>query len=76
MMDINEVKQQIKKNVKWDSERTRITGGQSCGMPAYPVILISEEMNMKITMGYHRSQLKNKELAFALFELALDELVR
>jgi len=74
-MDINEVKQQIKNNVKWDSERPKTTGGQSCGMPAYPVILISEEMNMKITIGYHRSQLKNKELAFTLFELALDELV-
>lgn len=76
IMDINEVKQQIKNNVKWDSERPKVTGGQNCGMPAYPVILISEEMNMKITIGYHRSQLKNKKLAFILFELALDELVR
>ena len=75
-MDINEVKQQIKNNVKWDSERPKVTGGQSCGMPLYPVILISEELNIKITIGYHRSQFKNKELAFTLFELALDELVR
>ena len=75
-MDINEVKQQIKNNVKWDSERPKVTGGQSCGMPAYPVILISEELNIKIIIGYHRSQFKNKELAFTLFELALDELIR
>lgn len=75
-MDITEVKQQIKNNVKWDSERPKVTGGQSCGMPLYPVVLISEELDIKITIGYHRSQFKNKQLAFTLFELALDELVR
>ena len=74
-MTKQEIKQQIKNNVKWDSERPKGTGGQSCGVSYYPVILISEEMNIKITIGYHRSQLKNKDLAFTLFELALDELI-
>lgn len=30
----------------------------------------------EIKVGYHRSQIKNKELAYILFELALDELVK
>lgn len=75
-MDINEIKQQIKNNVKWESERPKVTGGQSFGMISYSVILISEELDIKITIGYYRSQFKNKELAFTLFELVLDELIR
>jgi len=76
-MDLNEIKEQIKANVKWDTERPAATGGQSVSpCRAYPSILISEELDIKITVGYHRSQIKNKELAFTLFELALDDLVR
>ena len=75
-MQLSEIKQQIKNNVKWDSKRPPVMGGQQCGMPSYPVILKSEELDLEITVGYHRSQLKNKELAFTLFELALDDLVR
>lgn len=73
---MNEIKQQIKNNVEWDSKRPKVTGGQQCGMPSYPVILKSEELDLEIIVGYHVSQLKNKELAFTLFELALDDLVR
>lgn len=76
-MDIKEIKEQLKANVKWDIERPAVTGGQQTGIcRTYPSILISEELDLKITVGYHRSINKNKELAFTLFELALDELVR
>jgi hypothetical protein len=75
-MDINEVKKQIKDNIKWDSKRPPMIGGQSCGMPTYPVILKSDELDLEITIGFHRSQLKNKELAFTLFELVVDELIK
>ena len=74
----DEIKQKIKDNVKWDSKRQEpeATGGQSCGMPSYPIILISEELNLEITIGYYKSRLKNQELAIALFEITLDELIR
>lgn len=75
-MELSEIKQQIKNNAKWESKRPPVAGGQQCGMPSYPVILKSEELDLEITVGYHRSQLKNKELAQTLFELALDDLVR
>lgn len=76
-MDLQEIKEQIKANIKWDVERPPVTGGQSVSpCRAYPSILISEELDLKITVGYHRSQMKNRELAYTLFELALDDLVR
>lgn len=77
VMDLKEMKEQIKANVKWDTEKPAVTGGQQTGFcRAYPSILISEELDLKITVGYHRSVNKNRELAFTLFELALDDLVR
>lgn len=75
-MEVSKIKEQIKNNLKWGSKRPSVTGGQQCGMPSYPVILKSEELDLEITVGYHRSQLKNKELAFTLFELALDDLIK
>jgi len=76
-MDLNEIKEQIKANVKWDVERPVTTGGQTASpCRAYPSILISEELDIKITVGYYRSQMKNKELALTLFDLALDDLIR
>jgi hypothetical protein len=71
-----ESKELIKKNVKYSVKHPDKRGGQSCGMPAMPVILTSEELELEITVGFHRSQMKNRELAQTLFELALDELVR
>lgn len=75
-MDINEVKQHIKNNVKWEVTNPHKLGGQSCGMPRRKQKLISDEMNITIEIGYERSALKNRELAFTLFDIALDELVR
>lgn len=72
----NKAKQIIKNNVKWSSEKPQSLGGQQCGMPNYPVILISEDLNIKITVHYHRSQLKNKQIAWTLFESALNDLIK
>lgn len=73
---ITELKEKIKADIKWGIKRPPIMGGQQCGMPNYPVVLISEELNLEITLGYYRSNSGNKELAFTLFELALDELIK
>lgn len=75
-MDMDEIKQQIKNNVKWEVINPYKVGGQSCGMPKLKQKLISEEMDITIEVGYKRSALKNRELAFILFELALDELIK
>jgi len=75
-MGIEEIKNKIKANIEWGKKTPPHTGGQQCGVPRCPVTLKSEDLNLEITIGYHRSQLRNKELAFTLFELALDDLVR
>ena len=76
-MEIKEIKQQVRNNIKWSKKMpTGSIGGQQCGIPNYPVILKSEELDLEITFGYHRSQLKNKQISLILFELALDEIVK
>ena len=35
-----------------------------------------KELDIKITVGAYKSQIKNKELALKLFDSALDELVK
>jgi hypothetical protein len=75
-MELGEIKEKIKSQIKWDIEKPTIGGGQSVSpCRSYPVILISEELEIKITVGYHKSMNRNKELAIALFDLALDELI-
>lgn len=51
-------------------------GGQSCGIINTEETLYSEELSIKITIGYHRSWSKNRELALTLFELAMDDLIK
>lgn len=76
-MNIEEVKNELKSKVKWSQKRSaEQLGGQQCGMPNYPVVLTCEDLDFEITIGFHKSSLKNKNLAFILFELALDELVK
>lgn len=75
-MSREEIKQQIRDNVRWESKRPPTTGGQQCGMPVYPVILICDELDLEITVGHYRSQLQNREFAVKLLETALDELVK
>lgn len=49
-------------------------GGQSCGMPSYPIRLTCETFDFELTVNYHRSSLRNKEDAILLFELYLSNL--
>jgi hypothetical protein len=75
-MDIKEVKQQITNNVKFETIDPSKTGGQTCGIAYSRLRLYSEELDLTIETGYHRSMAKNKELLLTLFELVLDDLVR
>lgn len=75
-MNIKTLKQQIKNNARWENVTEQKLGGQSCEIPQSRQRLVSDELSIKIEVGYHRSTLKNKELVCALFDLAIDELVR
>ena len=61
--------------IEWRTNRQHMSGGQTCGMPTSEVTLICEQVSFEITIGYHRSMLRNKELAWNLFELYLDEVI-
>jgi protein subunit release factor B len=50
-------------------------GGQSVGISPSKVILESEELNLRIEIGYHRSQLRNHQDAMLLMELYIDEII-
>ncbi len=73
---IKEIKHLIRKNVKWGDPDYRGPGGQSVTKPSQAVLLISDEIDFRVEIGFSRSQLKNKEVAYALFELALDEFIK
>lgn len=70
---IKRVKEEIKKQFKWVLPKP--SAGMQCGMPM-EITLECEVVDFKITIGNCRSQLKNKELAFTLFELYLDEIIK
>ena len=74
-MNIEERKKYFKNSIKWESETPRI-GGQSCGIQYFKTSLICEELDFQICINHFRSQLKNKELMFTLFELYLDEIIK
>ena len=76
MRDVNKIRQEILDNIQWDQKKPDRVGGQHCGMPIYPTILRSEDLNIEITICYHRTQYKNRELALVLFELALDDILK
>lgn len=73
-LTLQEVKEQIKKNVVF--KNNEMPGGQTCGLPISKTHLISEDIDVEIIVNHYRSTLKNRELAFTLFELALDDIVR
>lgn len=76
--NINKIKEELIKNLTWlkQSGSPLVKGGQSCGVLRSDVTLYCEELDIKITIGYHKSVIKNKELALTLFELAMDDLIK
>lgn len=74
-MEIEDVKERIKKAAVF-STPTRPRGGQQVGVSLGPITLTSEELGFSLTIPIDKSQLKAKELAWALFDLYLDEVLR
>jgi len=75
ILKIAQVQAQLIENIKWRVPN-RGSGGQVVGLCRSDVTLVSEEVNFEITIGYYRSQIKNKELALTLFRLYLDEIIK
>lgn len=76
MRTLEEIKQEIRDKIKVSIENPSYSGGQTCGVMPSKIILISEDLDLEIRVGYNRSQLKNRDLAIILFELTLDELIK
>lgn len=67
-----EEENQIIAELRWEEYPKRIPGGQSVGVTGGGVTLISDSMDIRITIAYERSQLKNKETALELFRKFLE----
>jgi hypothetical protein len=76
MSHIDEVKKIIRDSVKIYKKPSEYKGGQQCGIERKPIILECEELDLKIELGYHRSDMMNKELALVLFDLVLEEVIK
>ncbi len=49
-------------------------GGQQAGMPHRNIVVETLDGSISISCGIHRSQLRNKNLAVSLIELAMEDL--
>jgi protein subunit release factor B len=74
-MKLSEIKQKIRNNIKFSTGRLKTSGGQGIAIGEVDVTLESEDLALKITIGYFRNQLKNKEFAIKLFEIVLYEFI-
>lgn len=76
-MDIEKTKELIKANIKWENVYPNQPGGQCVSIVKSPIQrLYSEELDLTIELGYHKSILKNREVIYSLFELVLDDLIK
>lgn len=68
-MTREEIKEKL---VKFETPARANSGGQTCGLMDTSVDLILEEMEIRLHIGVFRSQLKNKELALKMLNIAFD----
>jgi hypothetical protein len=73
-MTTKEIKEQIKKAATFKREEALVS--QSCGMPTAKAHLVSDEIGIEIVVSNYRSNFKNRELAVALFDVAIDKSIR
>jgi len=73
---LEEAKELIRKNIEWKVAYPERLGGQSCGMPQQIQELHSEDLDLTMRTSFHRSSLKNRELLYGIFNVALDQLIK
>lgn len=76
MKTLEEIKQEIRGNIRFVNLNPPVTGGQQCGIRRPIYRLESDELELKIEFNYHRSVLANREVMTTIFELILDETVK
>jgi len=74
--DIEKAKQEIKQNVEFKKNIPDQLGGQQTGLITPKQRLYSDELDLTIETSFYKSQLKNRELLYVLFDLAVDELIK
>jgi hypothetical protein len=52
------------------------SGGQHCGNITFPIIIESKDMDIKISVGTHKANYKNKQVALELMEIALNKVIK
>ena len=50
-------------------------GGQSCGTITYPTVIEIKDLGLKLSVGLHRANYKNKETAIQMMILMLNQIV-
>jgi hypothetical protein len=69
-----EEKQEILKGIVWKKESVQPYGGQHVGVPVPRITLSHPDFDFSISSAEFRSQIKNREVLYTLFELFLDEI--
>lgn len=62
----------IKESVKFEAKKDDCRGGQHCGIINSNQILICEDLDIKIEIGFYRSAIKNRELALKMLDVLFD----
>jgi len=76
---IRQIKNDIRKHVKWEVERPVLKEGEVYNpypSHAYPTVLISGELEIKLTIGCYPTEIENMKFAIDLFEIILDKQIR
>ena len=73
---VEAIKKRIIDNVKWKTGREHLPGGQAVTICDTTIRLVSDELNLEIVYGCNRSQIKNKEEAYKLFEQVLNDKIK
>jgi hypothetical protein len=58
-----------------DAPKKRV-GGQQCGMPTYATIVENDVLDVKISIGFFKSNYKNRELALQIMDLVSSDLIK
>lgn len=74
VMEYNELKQTIINNLKKEVINDVPAGGQSWGPSSSKARIYSEDLDIAIECGYHRSALKNVEMIVKIFENIIDKI--
>jgi hypothetical protein len=68
-----ELRKKLISGIRKETPNDNRYGGQMCGLPSNKVILISDDLSVRIEVGYNRSQIRNYEDAMLLMELYIDD---